>query len=63
MLSGYTLRRLTVQMFPKKLSGLKGVIVAPGFGDRGIEGKISTIKFLRENNIPFLGICLGIQSL
>ena len=46
----------------KKLSDLKGVIVAPGFGDRGIEGKISTIKYLRTNNIPFLGICLGMQS-
>jgi len=46
----------------EKLSGLKGVIVAPGFGDRGIEGKISTIKYLRENNIPFFGICLGMQS-
>jgi CTP synthase len=37
------------------------VLVAPGFGERGIEGKISTIKFVRENNIPFLGICLGMQ--
>ena len=46
----------------KTLSGLKGVIVAPGFGDRGIEGKISAIKYVRENNIPFLGICLGMQS-
>jgi CTP synthase len=46
----------------KKLAGLKGVIVAPGFGDRGVEGKISAIKYIRENNIPFLGICLGMQS-
>jgi CTP synthase len=46
----------------EKLSGLKGVIVAPGFGDRGIEGKISTIKYIRENKIPFFGICLGMQS-
>ena len=45
-----------------KLAGLKGVIVAPGFGDRGMEGKISAIKHIRENNIPFLGICLGMQS-
>ena len=37
------------------------VLVAPGFGDRGIEGKINAIKFVRENNIPFLGICLGMQ--
>ena len=46
----------------EKLSGLKGVLVAPGFGDRGMEGKIETIKFVRENNIPFFGICLGMQS-
>ena len=43
------------------LKDLSGVIVAPGFGERGIEGKIITIKYLRENNIPFLGICLGMQ--
>ena len=46
----------------EKLAGLKGVLVAPGFGDRGMEGKIATIKHLRENNIPFFGICLGMQS-
>ena len=46
----------------EKLNGLQGVIVAPGFGDRGIEGKISAIKHIRENNIPFFGICLGMQS-
>ena len=46
----------------EKLSGMSGVLVAPGFGDRGIEGKISAIKYIRENNIPFLGICLGMQS-
>ena len=46
----------------KKLKQLHGVIVAPGFGDRGIEGKISAIKYIRENNIPFFGICLGMQS-
>lgn len=45
----------------EKLKGLHGVIVAPGFGDRGIEGKISAIQFIRENEIPFLGICLGMQ--
>jgi CTP synthase len=44
-----------------KLKNLDGVLVAPGFGDRGIEGKINTIKFIRENNIPFFGICLGMQ--
>ncbi|WP_452224208.1 CTP synthase [Lacinutrix chionoecetis] len=43
------------------LSHLDGVLVAPGFGERGIEGKIDAIKYVRENNIPFLGICLGMQ--
>lgn len=43
------------------LQGLKGIVVAPGFGDRGIEGKITAIKYAREHNIPFLGICLGMQ--
>jgi len=46
----------------QKLSKLKGIIVAPGFGDRGIEGKITAIKYIRENSIPFFGICLGMQS-
>ncbi len=44
-----------------ELSGLDGLLVAPGFGERGIEGKIESIKFARENKIPFLGICLGMQ--
>jgi CTP synthase len=43
------------------LSHLDGLLVAPGFGTRGVEGKISAIKFAREHNIPFLGICLGMQ--
>jgi len=43
------------------LHGLDGVLVAPGFGERGLEGKIQAIKFLRENRVPFLGICLGMQ--
>ena len=43
------------------LSSLDGILVAPGFGERGIEGKICAIQFARENNIPFLGICLGMQ--
>jgi len=46
----------------KELLGeLDGVLVAPGFGERGIEGKIEAIRFVRENNIPFFGICLGMQ--
>ncbi|MEO8933296.1 MAG: CTP synthase [Xanthomarina sp.] len=44
-----------------KLSHLDGVLVAPGFGERGIAGKIEAVKYVRENNIPFLGICLGMQ--
>jgi CTP synthase len=43
------------------LAGLQGILVAPGFGTRGIEGKIFTAKYARENNIPFFGICLGMQ--
>ncbi len=43
------------------LQGLDGIIVPGGFGNRGIEGKIQTIRYARENNIPFLGICLGMQ--
>ena len=44
-----------------KLDGLNGIIVAPGFGQRGIDGKILTINYARVNNIPFFGICLGMQ--
>ncbi|MCZ8354443.1 MAG: CTP synthase [Cyclobacteriaceae bacterium] len=43
------------------LSNLDGVLVAPGFGERGMEGKIEAIKHVRENKIPFFGICLGMQ--
>jgi CTP synthase len=52
---------LTEDNVADRLKELKGVLVAPGFGNRGIEGKISAIKFVRENKIPFLGICLGMQ--
>lgn len=45
----------------EKLTGLSGILVAPGFGTRGVEGKIRAVKFARENDIPFLGICLGMQ--
>lgn len=44
-----------------KFSKLDGILVAPGFGERGIEGKIDAIQYARENEIPFLGICLGMQ--
>jgi len=45
----------------EKLKDLNGVLIAPGFGQRGIEGKIIAARYVRENNIPFLGICLGMQ--
>ena len=43
------------------LSDVDGILVPGGFGDRGIEGKISAIRYARENNVPFLGLCLGMQ--
>lgn len=52
---------LTKENSASKLQHLHGVLVAPGFGERGIEGKIDAVKYVRENNIPFLGICLGMQ--
>jgi CTP synthase len=45
----------------EKLAGLDGLLVAPGFGFRGVEGKIVAVKYARENNLPFFGICLGMQ--
>ncbi|RXR31731.1 CTP synthase [Flavobacterium piscinae] len=45
----------------EKIGGFDGILVAPGFGERGIEGKIETVRYVRENNIPFFGICLGMQ--
>lgn len=45
----------------EKLKGMNGILVAPGFGERGIEGKIVAVRYARENNLPFFGICLGMQ--
>lgn len=45
----------------RELGDLDGILVAPGFGSRGIEGKIKAIKYARTNNVPFFGICLGMQ--
>ena len=45
----------------KKLQHLDAILVAPGFGERGIEGKIEAVRYARENKVPFLGICLGMQ--
>ena len=44
------------------LDGVDAILVPGGFGERGLEGKLSTVKFARENHIPYLGICLGMQS-
>ncbi len=44
-----------------KIAHLDAILVAPGFGERGVEGKIDAVRYARENNIPFLGICLGMQ--
>lgn len=44
-----------------KLAGFDGILVAPGFGSRGIDGKLYAVQFARENNVPFFGICLGMQ--
>lgn len=52
---------ITKDNVARKLHGLSGIMVAPGFGNRGTEGKIETIRYARENNIPFMGICLGMQ--
>lgn len=47
--------------FAKIFAGMQGVLVAPGFGERGLSGKIKAIQYVRENKIPFFGICLGMQ--
>ena len=52
---------ITDENVAEKLTGLNAILVAPGFGERGIEGKITAIRYARINNIPFLGICLGMQ--
>ncbi len=52
---------LTEDNVATKLRAYQGILVAPGFGNRGIEGKLTAIRYARENNIPFLGICLGMQ--
>jgi CTP synthase len=52
---------LTADNVAERLAGVSGVLVAPGFGDRGIAGKIEAVRYARENGIPFFGICLGMQ--
>ncbi|MBL7927730.1 MAG: CTP synthase [Bacteroidia bacterium] len=53
--------KLDVNNVAEKLGNLHAILVAPGFGSRGIDGKIEAVAFARENKIPFLGICLGMQ--
>jgi CTP synthase len=53
--------KLTQNNINDELSGLQGILVAPGFGSRGISGKIEAVKYAREHKIPFFGICLGMQ--
>lgn len=53
--------KLRVDNIEDHLNGLDGILVAPGFGSRGIEGKIEAVQFARESQTPFLGICLGMQ--
>lgn len=52
---------ITNENVAEKLEGLDGLLVAPGFGQRGVEGKIAAVKYSRENGLPFFGICLGMQ--
>jgi len=52
---------ITDENVVEKLQGLDGLLVAPGFGKRGIEGKIIAVKYAREHGLPFFGICLGMQ--
>lgn len=52
---------ITEENVKQKFAGLTGILVAPGFGHRGIEGKITAIRYARENQVPFFGICLGMQ--
>jgi len=52
---------ITKESVKTVLDGLDGILVAPGFGERGLEGKIEAIRYVRENKIPFFGICLGMQ--
>ena len=52
---------LTAENVAERLGGLTGILVAPGFGNRGIEGKVLAVQYARENKVPFFGICLGMQ--
>ncbi len=60
--SNISTRKLTRQC-DSKLSGLDGVVIAPGFGQRGIEGKFTALRWCREHDVPTFGICLGMQCM
>ena len=53
--------RLTIDNVKEHLGEMSAIMVAPGFGNRGIEGKLVAVRYARENNVPFFGICLGMQ--
>ena len=53
--------RLTIDNVKEHLGNMSAIMVAPGFGNRGIEGKLVAVRYARENNVPFFGICLGMQ--
>ena len=55
--------KLTDENVEKKLQKVDGIVVAPGFGQRGMDGKFVALKYARENNIPCLGICMGMQTM
>ncbi len=71
--AAYNNRKLDLRLIPSDdidatnvediLAGIQGVLIAPGFGGRGIEGKITAIRYARENNIPCFGICMGMQCM
>ncbi|MCH8276019.1 MAG: CTP synthase [Bacteroidetes bacterium] len=52
---------ITADNIAAQLEGISGVLVAPGFGERGIDGKLEAVRYARENDLPFFGICLGMQ--
>jgi len=52
---------ITEENVHERLQSMDGILIAPGFGERGIEGKIRALRFARENNVPMLGICFGMQ--
>ena len=60
-LSDVNSEKPTRENVAEKLGKMSGILVAPGFGNRGIEGKIEAVRFARESGIPFMGICLGMQ--